>query len=100
MLGDCRWMLKKSVSMLLTRSAPWWSLRRGCRERMSSSSSVEGEFVCDHSYKVELTDQEQEVCVDLETIDCIQKNITVTDTDSVEGVEFNCQKDVSMEKRG
>ena len=66
---------------------------------MSSSSSVEGEFVCDHSYKVELTDQEQEVCVDLETIDCIQKNITVTDTVSVEGVEFNCQQDVSMEKR-
>ena len=67
---------------------------------MSSSSSVEGESVCDHSYKVELTDQEQEVCVDLETIDCIQKNITVTDTDSIEGVEFNCQEDVSMEKRG
>ena len=50
------------------------------------------EQVCGHSYKVELTDQEQEVCVDLETIDCIQKNITVTDTDRVEGLEFNCSK--------
>ena len=58
------------------------------------------EQVCGHSYKVELTDQEQEVCVDLETIDCIQKNITVTDTDRVEGLEFNCQQDVYMEKRG
>ena len=63
------------------------------------SSSVEGESVCDHSSKVELTDQEQEGCVDLETIDCIQKNITVTDIDCVEGVEFNCQQ-VVMKNRG
>ena len=46
---------------------------------------------------MEVTDQEQELCVDLET-DCIQENITVSDTVCVEGVEFNCQQDVNMEE--
>jgi len=63
-----------------------------------SSCSVVMEQVCDKRYKLEVTDQEQEVCVDMETVDCTEETITVTDTECVEGAEFYCQQDLYTRK--
>merc|ERR1719318_1070752 len=57
------------------------------------------EQVCDQSYKVEVTDQDEEVCVDLDTVNCIQESITVSDTVCV-AFEFGCQEDNYMENSG
>eukprot|EP00092_Neocalanus_flemingeri_P041095 GFUD01044753.1.p1 GENE.GFUD01044753.1~~GFUD01044753.1.p1 ORF type:complete len:764 (-),score=201.74 GFUD01044753.1:241-2532(-) len=49
--------------------------------------------VCDQNYEVLVTEKEQEQCVDLETVDCTEESVTVSDSKCTEAVEFNCQQD-------
>eukprot|EP00092_Neocalanus_flemingeri_P035237 GFUD01038341.1.p1 GENE.GFUD01038341.1~~GFUD01038341.1.p1 ORF type:complete len:758 (-),score=212.11 GFUD01038341.1:33-2243(-) len=49
--------------------------------------------VCDQNYEVLVTEKEQEQCVDLETVDCTEESVTVSDSNCTEAVEFNCQQD-------
>eukprot|EP00092_Neocalanus_flemingeri_P099016 GFUD01126290.1.p1 GENE.GFUD01126290.1~~GFUD01126290.1.p1 ORF type:complete len:609 (+),score=198.65 GFUD01126290.1:40-1827(+) len=49
--------------------------------------------VCDQNYEVLVTEKEQEQCVDLETFNCTEESVTVSDSNCTEAVEFNCQQD-------
>jgi len=56
------------------------------------SCSTGMEKVCGHSQDLLVTQKEQLQCVDLPTVNCTEKSVTVTDSNCTESVQFNCQQ--------
>jgi len=106
-LRDCRPVLKTRVEEVCLNVTNKFCTLVESEERVQLEEVIFGancsrgiDQVCDQSYRVEVTDLEQEVCVNLDTVNCIQESILVSDTVCVEGAEFDCQQDIYMEKSG
>ena len=56
------------------------------------SCSTGMEQVCGHSQDLLVTQKEQLQCVDLPTVNCTEKSVTLTDSNCTESVQFNCQQ--------
>merc|ERR1719470_446009 len=90
-LRDCRPVLKTRVEEVCLNVTNKFCTLVESEERVQLEEVIFGancsrgiDQVCDQSYRVEVTDLEQEVCVNLDTVNCIQESILVSDTVCVE----------------